>query len=104
MKPMKQLQASGNNGRSTMLQYSDRLEKDMEFIRSFCKSALNINPSVTTIVRRAIAVYVAHLAEKVVEAKQAQVAGARPEAYLTILSGVLRQERDAIKRAAGRDV
>jgi len=76
---------------------------DLDFILGFCKEALGINPSQSVIFRRALLVYVCHLAEKVLEIHMQTHDGA-PRDQLKALEAFIQAERNALFRASGREV
>jgi hypothetical protein len=98
-----QLQAV-SDGRNPCTYTHDKASRgDMDFIQDFCKQALNINPSTSVIVRRALLVYVCHLAEQVLEI-QMQTHDGAPRDQLKALEAFIKTERKALFHAAGKEI
>ena len=97
-----QLQAS-SDGKGTMgFSLDDASRADLDFIIEFCQDALQVNPSQSVIIRRALMVYFCHLGEKIVEASMETHDGHQRD-HLKAFQAFIRQERGALYRAAGKE-
>jgi hypothetical protein len=98
-----QLQAVSDGRKASGFTHDAASQEDMDFILGFCKEALNLNPSTSVIIRRALLCYVCHLAEKVLEIHMRTHDGA-PRDQLKALEAFIQTERNALFRASGREV
>lgn len=98
-----QLQAL-SDGKGTMgFSLDDASRADLEFIIEFCQDALQVNPSQSVIIRRALLVYLCHLAESTMEAATGTHDGHQRD-HLKAFQAFIMQERRALYRAAGREM
>ena len=98
-----QLQAS-SDGKGTMgFSLDDVSRSNLEFIIEFCQDALQVNPSQSVIIRRALLVYFCHLAEKTTEAAMRAHDGHQRD-HLKAFQAFIMQERGALYRAAGKEM
>jgi len=95
-----QLQAVSGGRKVTGFKHDAASQGDMDFILGFCKEALNLNPSTSVIIRRALLVYVCHLAEKVLEIHMQTHDGA-PRDQLKALEAFIQPAFNTLSRQPG---
>jgi hypothetical protein len=99
----KQLQVDAYGGERINVRFDAAHRRLLDGIIDFIQAALALKPSYSVVLRRALQIYLAHLADRVAGVMIKKEQGLiDPTDYLAKLGEALESERSALKDASGR--